>query len=333
MRIKAGQAVVDAIKLAYAARKPVLLEGRHGIGKSQLIEQAARELKVGCIVRDLSLMEPPDLIGLPRMESGRTCYAPPSFLPSHGEGLLVLEELNRSERYMMAPCLQLLTARTLNDYELPDGWLCVAAINPSSDGYDTTELDPALLSRFVHFEVVPCVTTWMDWAKTSGIHASVLGFVSQTPDIFEAAESNPRTWSYVSDVLKAYETQDVENENMLLTLVSGLVGHPLALAFLQSFLAETEVIPPLDVLENYGKKHRCYIRQKIREKRMDVLNATVHGVILALQDDKTVVQVEESAGPSRNLRLLIDDLPADMGEKLRLAAHVAGVEVGTPLRA
>ena len=155
MKVKSGQAVIDAIKLAYAAGKPVLLEGRHGVGKSQLIEQAASDLGIDCIVRDLSLLEPTDLVGLPLNVNGRTKYSPPSFLPDDGKGLLVFEELNRSEKYMMAPCLQLLTARTLNDYSLPKGWLCVAAINPASDGYDTSQLDPALLSRFVRIEIIP----------------------------------------------------------------------------------------------------------------------------------------------------------------------------------
>ena len=105
MKLKAGNEVLDAMALAYRANPPVLLEGPHGIGKSQLIEQAAAKLGIGFIVRDLSLMEPPDLIGLPTQKNGKTVYSPPNFLPETGKGMLVFEELNRSERYMMSPCL------------------------------------------------------------------------------------------------------------------------------------------------------------------------------------------------------------------------------------
>lgn len=97
MTIKAGKAVIDLIALAHAADKPVLLAGRHGVGKSSLFEDAAKRLGIGLIVRDLSLMEPVDLIGIPKVgPDGRTIYAPPAFLPTEGEGLFVLEELNRT---------------------------------------------------------------------------------------------------------------------------------------------------------------------------------------------------------------------------------------------
>ena len=36
----------------------------------------------------------------------------------------MLEELNRAERYIQQPALQLLSARKLHEYELPEGWVC-----------------------------------------------------------------------------------------------------------------------------------------------------------------------------------------------------------------
>ena len=323
MKVKSGQAVIDAIKLAYAAGKPVLLEGRHGVGKSQLIEQAADELGISCITRDLSLMEPPDLIGLPVQDNGRTRYSPPSFLPDDGKGLLVFEELNRSEKYMMAPCLQLLTARTLNDYNLPKGWLCVAAINPASDGYDTSQLDPALLSRFVRIEIVPCVKSWIAWGTDSGVHPAVLRFVSQTPDIFAASESNPRSWAYVSDVLRAYQSIGLTDENLLLVTLAGVIGDSLATAFVQASLREEEAIPAGAILKEY-EKARTVVRQWVKVKRMDLLNSTVHGVMVALQNVDTASDVASGATMGRNLGQFINDLPADLGKKLKKAATLSG---------
>ena len=59
-KIKAGKPLIDLVKFCYTANLPLLLAGRHGVGKSVLLEQAARELGIGYICRDLSLMEPPD---------------------------------------------------------------------------------------------------------------------------------------------------------------------------------------------------------------------------------------------------------------------------------
>ena len=100
-------------------------------GLAELLQQAAQALKIECVVFDLSIMEPTDLIGMPAKKGGRTVYCPPASLPDGGKGFLVMEELNRAPRYMMAPTLQLLTARRLNDYLLPAGWLPVAAVNPA----------------------------------------------------------------------------------------------------------------------------------------------------------------------------------------------------------
>src|SRR5262249_49111750 len=108
VKVKVGKPLIELIKLCYRSRRPPLLEGPHGIGKSESLEEAARDLRVRFISRDLSLMEPPDLVGLPRADGKVTQFLPPSFLPNDGEGILVFEELNRCPSYMRAPCLQLL---------------------------------------------------------------------------------------------------------------------------------------------------------------------------------------------------------------------------------
>jgi MoxR-like ATPase len=90
------------LALAYRARRPVLLEGPTGIGKSEIVRHVADALGIETIVLDLSLLEPPDLVGLPVITSGsgapRTTYALPEVLPTSGAGILMLEELNRAER-------------------------------------------------------------------------------------------------------------------------------------------------------------------------------------------------------------------------------------------
>ena len=128
MQVTAGPDLIRIIRQAYRANMPVMLHGRHGIGKSEVMQESAHELGIGCLVLDLSLMEPPDLIGIPTICDWKTVYACPSLLPTGGKGLMVLEEVNRCPRYMRAPTFQLLTARKLNDCALPKGWLPMAAV-------------------------------------------------------------------------------------------------------------------------------------------------------------------------------------------------------------
>src|SRR6478609_8338092 len=89
-----GPRVLEVLALGYRARRPVLLEGPTGIGKSEIVRAAAEQLGIGLAILDLSLLEPPDLVGLPVISDGRTRYAVPSILPQEGSGTLLLEELN-----------------------------------------------------------------------------------------------------------------------------------------------------------------------------------------------------------------------------------------------
>ena len=204
-KIKAGKPLIEFVKLCYAANMPPLLCGNHGVGKSELLRHAAAELGIAFISRDLSLMEPPDLIGLPKMNGTTTMYLPPAFLPTGGKGILVFEELNRCERYMRAPTLQLLTDRSLNDYRLPTGWLPAAAINPPDKDYEVFDLDAAVLSRFAQGMVIPDQQGWIEWAQQNSIHPAVVEYVGSDDSIFDHTQSNPRAWKYVSDLSLAAE--------------------------------------------------------------------------------------------------------------------------------
>jgi MoxR-like ATPase len=166
-------------------------------------------------------MEPPDLVGMPSLADGTTRFVPPGFLPTRGKGLLVFEELNRCEKYMRAPCLQLLTARTLNDYILPAGWLPLAAINPPNSEYDVHELDPALLSRFVQLHVVADREEWLVWAREAGLHKDVLGYVESDAKVFE--DTNPRAWHYVSNAMQTAEKESSAKDT-LETVIAGDIG-------------------------------------------------------------------------------------------------------------
>lgn len=197
--IPVGPRLEAVIELAWRARKPVLLRGGSGIGKSEILASTAQRRGIDCRVLDLSLLEPPDLTGLPYIELGRTLYAAPALLPKDGEGILVLEELNRADRAVRQPVLQLLSARRLNEYQLPPGWSVVASINPAGGDYQVDDLDPALTDRFLTIDVRPDREVWLEWAASVGVHAAVL----ELAKLHEHALENvsPRTWKHVSDLL------------------------------------------------------------------------------------------------------------------------------------
>ena len=219
LSVPVGPRVIEVLDVAYRARRPVLLEGSTGIGKSQIVSEFARGRGLGVVVLDLSLLEPPDLVGLPVIEGGRTRYASPAELPSQGCGVLMLEELNRAEIPVMQPALQLLSARRLHAYELPEGWTCVAAINPEDGDYQVNRLDPALRSRFLQLSVCADRDTWLGWAARTNVHPVITRIARDHADVFEQAP--PRSWTYASDLLHVLGSEERENREFLRLALRG----------------------------------------------------------------------------------------------------------------
>ena len=221
-----GDAVLKILNVVYRTSLPLLLEGPTGIGKSQIVELFTKQEDLDLVILDLSLLEPPDLIGLPVIENNRTRYATPASLPQSGKGILMLEELNRAETPVMQPALQLLSARRLNDYILPEGWLCVAAINPEDEDYLVNVLDPALRSRFMQLRVTAETASWLKWAEDNAVHPVILDIVRFNPDVFAAA--SPRSWDYASRVISELTADELADENLLLSVLCGYLPFPWA---------------------------------------------------------------------------------------------------------
>lgn len=316
MPVAAGTPLVELIADAYKANLPVLLIGMHGIGKSELMAQVAASLGIGLEIRDLSVMEPPDLVGIPQVGAdGRTHYAAPSFLPTDGRGLLVFEELNRCPRYMQGPCLQLLTARRLNDYCLPEGWVPCAAIN-DGDGYMVEELDPALRSRFLQIRVVPDVREWVRWARgQQRVHPKVIEFVEHSPGIFTDPHANPRAWVYASQFLSTWE-KGQRNEEVITVALAGLLGDKWALAFLKVYKNECHPLQARDVIEAYPA-YRAAVRAWVSQGQLDIVAASLELLKRHLQPQPVYDTIVRDSAQKANLLTFLADLPGDLRRQVR----------------
>ena len=58
---------------------PILLRGRHGVGKSQVVYQTAERLGLPVIERRASQMTEGDLVGLPSTDGDTTSFNPPDW--------------------------------------------------------------------------------------------------------------------------------------------------------------------------------------------------------------------------------------------------------------
>jgi hypothetical protein len=314
-----GPRVEAILEVAYRARRAVLLEGPTGIGKSELVGAVARKLGIAHVVLDLSLLEPPDLVGLPVIEEGRTRYALPRFLPRDGAGILMLEELNRAERYIQQPALQLLTARTLHEYVLPEGWTCVAAINPETGDYQVTPLDAALRARFLHVPVRPDRAAWLAWAGSSGVHPAVMALARAHERIF--ADVPPRSWTYASDVLRSMRPEELAQPALVRDVLSGYLPPIWVEALLAggSLGARPIELDVVQLLREYApkSKHAELVRGWKERGETDRIDELVARLCTILGGPECGVLVARKDLTLAGIEALFADLPGDPRERVQ----------------
>jgi MoxR-like ATPase len=316
-----GPRVEAILEVAYRARRPVLLEGATGIGKSELVAEVAKKLGIAHTVLDLSLLEPPDLVGLPVIEEGRTRYALPHFLPREGAGILMLEELNRAERYIQQPALQLLTARRLHEYVLPEGWACFAAINPETGDYQVTPLDAALRARFLQVAVRPDRAAWLAWAGAHNVHPAVTALVRAHERIFDSVP--PRSWTYAAELLSSLTPSEQADATLVRDVLSGYLPPVWVTALAASGSLSTR---PLEVdvhelLRDYAAKgaHATLLRGWKERGDVDRLDELTARLCTILSGPECGVLIAKKALTLPALEALLTDLPGDQREKVQEA--------------
>lgn len=316
MRLKVGSVLEQTIRLAILSGSPVMLIGRTGIGKSEILHQFATGAGLEVLYLDLSVLEPPDLVGLPRVQDGRTYFAPPACLPTAGRGIIFFDEMNRAPLQMLNPCLQFLTLRRLHQYVLPPGWYFAAACNPDDGEYEVSGLDPAMLARFIKINVEPDVEAWLKFAETKNTHPAVLQMVRNTPGIFDATESNPRAWSRISSLVHTYDRGEYPID-ALLVAVAGSVGDTLTNTF-RSILTGSKAtkIPDIETILNSYADVRPIVTDWSASGNTAQLESLILQVRRYLQNPGREEKVRANVAVSKNLIQLFTDVPAEYRKQL-----------------
>jgi len=324
--------LVAIIKRIYAAGLPFLIEGPHGVGKSESVHEAARQLGIPVIDRDLSILESSDIAGYPFREDGVTKFAPPDFLPKPPQprGLLLLEELNRSSEATRHAALQILTARRIHDYVLAPGWIPCSTVNPREPGkYFTAQLDAALLSRFVRITVTADSQHWLAWARgAGGVHPIITDYIALLDEPFEDAEgwSTPRSWTYVSKLLHTVpdlRAMDEATSAALASSVAGLVGNAHASALMRVLLGTERPLEPATIFGD-PSGWLATVRRWRDEGRLDVLSTTLKLLLRYVRPQARASKVQENPASLASMRAFFAELPPDMTAVVRAFIEETG---------
>ena len=240
----------------WRSKRALMLYGPPGIGKSQIVRQCCDEDDLELIDLRLTQMDPVDLRGLPSVKEGVTRWNRPSFMPTEGRGVILLDELPQSPPLMQAAALQLMLDRRLGDFAIPDDWFVMGAGNRQEDRAGTHRLITPLLNRMIHLDMEVSHDDWHSWAIQSGIHGGVRSYLrfkagslhDFDPARGERAFATPRSWEMLSDVLKTEPPSDA-----IMPLAIGTVGDGHGAEFV-AYLEIYNDLPDMDyLLKNPGK--------------------------------------------------------------------------------
>lgn len=138
----------------------VLLEGKHGIGKTHLVLDTAKRHNLKLQYFSCATLDPwVDFIGIPKQrkdkETGKYYLdlIRPKVFAFDQVQFIFLDELNRADPKIHNAVLELIQFRSINGKKFKNLKMIWAAINPPASqtggtNYHVAELDPALMSRF-----------------------------------------------------------------------------------------------------------------------------------------------------------------------------------------
>lgn len=284
----------------------IMLWGPPGIGKSDLVKQIGAELGWRVIDWRLATRNPVDLRGIPVPDKStmRAVWYPPAELPYEDRdgkhGILFLDEVANAPREVQTAALQLVLDRKLDEYQVPDGWVVVAAGNRVVDRAGSYQMASSLCNRFLHLPIC-CkmpelamgkdssidvdVDDWKKWAFQNNIREEVISFISYQPiKLWEpsgqVAYASPRTWEFVSRVIDIIGFNDNISE-----AIAGCIGEGATATFMAFCRVRNEMPNVEDIFD--GMDVKC-------PKKPDVLYSLCGAIITALRKIKDPKKLAKS---------------------------------------
>ena len=307
-----------------AARLPVLLRGRHGIGKSQVVYQLAASAGLPVVERRASQMTEGDLVGLPSIEGNRTSFNPPDWFKMACEEpvCLFLDEVDRATLEVRQGIFELTDSRKLNGHVLHEDTIIFAAVNGGEHGenYQVNEMDPAELDRWSVWDIEPTVEDWLVWAKNN-VDGLIWDFINQNRAHLEHngdIEPNKRypsrrSWDRLDKVLAKADLLGDASPAMF-NLAQSFVGFEAAVA-----------------LNDYAKNYERVVTvdQLLKGERIEALEAfslNEHCAMIEKVDAEEICQKELSDEEIGHLANYFVTLPSEAAMKLWGVISQGGVQ-------
>ena len=204
-----------------------------GVGKSDVVAQAAADAGLPCKSLLGTQIAPEDVTGVPYIMGERSVFCPPRvLLPETPEPFcLFLDELPACTPDIQKAFYSLLLERRLGEHSLPPGTWVVAAGNRTEDRALVRTISSALVNRVIILQVRVDVDEWLAWAEKNQVRREITAFIRDAheallrpvPEI-PSPFSTPRAWASLSRALDMAEAAGVLDRDIVAALVHGRVS-------------------------------------------------------------------------------------------------------------
>lgn len=194
--------------------EPVMIHGRSGYGKSEVIWQVAEEMGALLIDTRLGQYETVDLrgslgVGREGVLKGHTVWYPPSTLPFIGNDafpddipiILFLDELTSATIPVLGVAYQLINDRRIGEHVLKPNVVIIAAGNLDDDRGIVVRMPMPVNNRMTHYKLVVDPTAYVAYLQRVGAPKTFQGFClfrkdlisTYNPEAPEKVFASPRT--------------------------------------------------------------------------------------------------------------------------------------------
>ncbi len=209
---------IDALIVARfnaGIKRPILIEGSPGLGKTQIAAQAAKKLGVEFKAIHAPLLQPEDY-GFPVISKDRDDVSfivskdkfPIEGAPYGARGIFLIDDIGQCDGPTQKILRNLILEREIHGKRLMEGWTIVATGNRTTDRAGSNRLLSHLSNALTRVPMEASLDDWTNWALVNGVKPEVISFIRFRPDLLtnfdpqNEINATPRAWAQgVSEAL------------------------------------------------------------------------------------------------------------------------------------
>lgn len=251
-----------ALEMGFQNNWNMLIKGAPGVGKSDIVEQAANACKhtdgmpYDLLILHPVVQDPTEGSGLPWIVDGKAVKLPLANLKKMIDAqrplVVFLDDLGQATPAVQAAYMQLLLARQIDGQAISEYVRFVAATNRREDRSGVTGLLEAVKSRFASILSLEAnAEDWIEWALKKGLPKEIIGYIQFRPQMLHNFKPSqdienypcPRTVHNVGRMIGVGLPNDLRFE-----MIKGAVGEAFAVEF-EAFVKTYMYLPSVSEIE------------------------------------------------------------------------------------